>query len=42
MWQHVEVVFVAAFTKLRKATTGFDMSVRTEELSFDWTNINEI
>jgi len=44
LWQHVEVVFVAAFAKLRKATIGYDMSVRTKKkkLGFHWTNVHEI
>jgi len=42
LWQHVEVMFVVAFARLRKATIGFDMSVRKEKLSSHWTNVHEI
>ena len=41
LWQHVKS-FVAAFAKLREVTVGFDMSVRTEKLSFHWTYVYEI
>jgi hypothetical protein len=35
-------VFAAAFVKLRKATIGYDMSVRTKKLGFHWKNVHEI
>jgi hypothetical protein len=38
----VKTTFLGAFTKFRKATISFVMSVRMEQLGSHWTGFHEI